>query len=323
MEKTDNINNTITLRLYGCIKSAIPAAVKSVKFLLSIMIPVSLAVTLLKFTGVLEHIAGWMNPMFSLIGLPGDAAFVFITSMALNIYSAIAVISTLPFSERELTILALMCLISHNYFVETAIQKKTGSSAVKITLVRFIYSFIGAYSLNILMPADSGKIITASSGSAELSIAGIFSSWFYNSLFLIVQIIVIVTLLLILQKILDEFGFIDKLAVILRPLLRVMGLPDSVAFLWIVANTLGLAYGSAIMIEQSESGKLIKEDADLLNHHIGISHSLLEDTLLFVAIGVPALWIIFPRVILATIEVWLLKLRKLIFGKTNETCTAG
>jgi len=323
MEKTDNINNTITLRLYGCIKSAIPAAVKSVKFLLSIMIPVSLAVTLLKFTGVLEHIAGWMNPMFSLIGLPGDAAFVFITSMALNIYSAIAVISTLPFSERELTILALMCLISHNYFVETAIQKKTGSSAVKITLVRFIYSFIGAYSLNILMPADSGKIITASSGSAELSIAGIFSSWFYNSLFLIVQIIVIVTLLLILQKILDEFGFIDKLAVILRPLLRVMGLPGSVAFLWIVANTLGLAYGSAIMIEQSESGKLIKEDADLLNHHIGISHSLLEDTLLFVAIGVPALWIIFPRVILATIEVWLLKLRKLIFGKTNETCTAG
>jgi len=323
MEKTDNINNTITLRLYGCIKSAIPAAVKSVKFLLSIMIPVSLAVTLLKFTGVLEHIAGWMNPMFSLIGLPGDAAFVFITSMALNIYSAIAVISTLPFSERELTILALMCLISHNYFVETAIQKKTGSSAVKITLVRFIYSFIGAYSLNILMPADSGKIITASSGSAELSIAGIFSSWFYNSLFLIAQIIVIVTLLLILQKILDEFGFIDKLAVILRPLLRVMGLPGSVAFLWIVANTLGLAYGSAIMIEQSESGKLIKEDADLLNHHIGISHSLLEDTLLFVAIGVPALWIIFPRVILATIEVWLLKLRKLIFGKTNETCTAG
>jgi len=322
MKTSDKQTNTISQRLYRCIISAVPAALKSAKFLLSIMIPVSLGVTLLKYTGVLEHIAGWMNPMFSLIGLPGDAAFVFITSMALNIYSAIAVISTLPFSERELTILALMCLISHNYFVETAIQKKTGSSAIKITLVRFIYSFIGAYSLNLLMPAGSGNIITASSGYEEVTLTGILSSWFYNSLFLIAQILVLVTLLLILQKILDEFGFIDKLAVILRPALRVMGLPDSVAFLWIVANTLGLAYGSAIMIEQAESGKLNREDADLLNHHIGISHSLLEDTLLFAAIGVPALWIIFPRVILATIEVWLLKLRKFITGKNNEPCPA-
>ncbi|HNX23279.1 MAG TPA: nucleoside recognition domain-containing protein [Spirochaetota bacterium] len=323
MKTTDKINNSINHRLYGCVKSAVPSAMKTARFLLSIMIPVSLAVTLLKYTGILEIIAGWLNPMFSLIGLPGSAALVFITSMALNIYSAIAVISTLPFSERELTILAIMCLISHNYFVETAIQKKTGSSAIKITMVRFVYSFIGAYSLNLLMPAGSGKIITASSGSTELSFTGILSSWFYNSLYLIVQILVIVTLLLILQKILDEFGFIDKLAIVFRPLLRIMGLPDSVAFLWIVANTLGLAYGSAIMIEQSESGKLIKEDADLLNHHIGISHSLLEDTLLFVAIGVPALWIILPRMILATIEVWLLKLRKFIFRRSNEPCTAG
>lgn len=310
-------------RLSGCVKSAVPAAIKSARFLLSIMIPVSLAVTLLNYTGILEYVAEWMNPMFGIIGLPGKAALVFITSIALNIYSAIAVISTLPFTEKELTILALMCLISHNYFVETAIQKKTGSSAIKITLVRFIYSFIGAYFLNMFIPADSGKIITAATGSAELSISGLFTSWFYNSLFLIAEILVLITLLLILQRILEEFGFIDNLALLLRPILRLMGLPESVAFLWIVANTLGLAYGSAIMLEQSESGKLETEDADLLNHHIGISHSLLEDTLLFVAIGVPALWIIFPRIILATAEVWLLKLRKFIFGKDNEPCTAG
>lgn len=322
MKTSEKNNKTINQRLYGSVKSAIPAALKSARFLLSIMIPVSLAVTLLKYSGVLDYIAAWLNPAFSLIGLPGNAALVFITSMALNIYSAIAVISTLPFSERELTILALMCLISHNFFVETAIQKKTGSSAVKITLVRVVYSFIGAYSLNLLMPEGTGKIITASSGLAEISLKGILTSWLYNSIFLIIQILILVTLLLVLQKILDEFGFIDKLAVMLRPLLRIMGLPDSVAFLWIVANTLGLAYGSAIMIEQSESGRLTREDADILNHHIGISHSLLEDTLLFVSIGVPALWIIFPRIILATIEVWLMKLRKFIFGEKDEPCTA-
>jgi spore maturation protein SpmB len=210
-----------------------------------------------------------------------------------------------------------MCLISHNYFVETPIQKKTGSSAIEITLVRFIYSFIGAYLLNRFMPEDSGQIITAASKSDMETFSDILISWFNNSILLIIQILIIVVFLLILQKILNEFGFIDKIASLLSPVLTIMGLPNSVAFLWIVANTLGLAYGSAIMIEQSESGKLLKEDADLLNHHIGISHSLLEDTLLFVAIGVPPLWIIFPRVILATVEVWHLRLWRIIFKKKD------
>ncbi|MEI6580506.1 MAG: GTPase, partial [Eubacteriales bacterium] len=35
-----------------------------------------------------------------------------------------------------------------------------------------------------------------------------------------------------------------------------------------------------------EKGNLSKEDADLLNYHLAISHSTLEDTLLFMAIGV-------------------------------------
>ena len=309
---TASVEKTITQRIYKCIKDAIPAAIKAAIFLLSIMIPVSFAVTILNYLGVLEYIAEWMSPLFGFIGLNGNAALVFITSIVLNIYSAIAVISTLPFTERELTIIALMCLISHNYFVETPIQKKTGSSAIKITLVRFIYSFVGAYLLNMFMPEDSGKIVTLASKSDIETFSDVMISWFNNSIFLIIQILLIVISLLILQKILNEFGFIDKLAVLLRPVLTVMGLPNSVAFLWIVANTLGLAYGSAIMIEQSESGKLLKEDADLLNHHIGISHSLLEDTLLFVAIGVPPLWIIFPRVILASIAVWFLKLRRII-----------
>lgn len=62
------------------------------------------------------------------------------------------------------------------------------------------------------------------------------------------------------------------------------------------------------MINQSEEGKLSSEDADLLNHHIAISHSQLEDTLLFAAMGYPLVILIFPRIILATIYVWVRKL---------------
>lgn len=317
-----NISNDnksgILSRFLKCIRVSVKPAFKTAVFLLKIMIPVSLGVTLLKYTGLLETAAAYTAPAFQFIGLPGESALVFLTSIFLNIYSAIAVISTLEFTARELTILALMCLISHNFFVETAVQKKTGSSAIKITCVRLFHSFAGGIMLNFLLPAGQ---VTETANIAAVkpaeTLTGALESWFYNSLFLIVQILILITLLLILQRALEEFGLIGKLTSLFRPFMKIMGLPESVTFLWIVANTLGLAYGSAVMIEQSELGKLNRDDADLLNHHIGISHSLLEDTLLFVAIGVPAAWIIFPRVFLAIIQVWIMKLRIYIF-RTRE-----
>jgi hypothetical protein len=83
-----------------------------------------------------------------------------------------------------------------------------------------------------------------------------------------------------------------------------MGLYDDSSFLWFVAQTLGLTYGSAVMLDEVENNEITSRSANLLNFHIAINHSLLEDTLLFVAIGVPAAWIIFPRFILAILIVW-------------------
>ncbi|HQB78773.1 MAG TPA: nucleoside recognition protein, partial [Tenuifilaceae bacterium] len=118
------------------------------------------------------------------------------------------------------------------------------------------------------------------------------------------KIITLVTLLMILQRILKEFGIIQILSTIFKPLLKVMGLPESTSFLWIVANTLGLAYGSAVMVEEVEAGKLSRTDADLLNFHIAISHSNLEDLLLFAAIGVSIWWMLIPRLFIAIAAVW-------------------
>ena len=82
-----------------------------------------------------------------------------------------------------------------------------------------------------------------------------------------------------------------------------------------VAYTLGLSYGGAIMISQSEEGKLSLEDADLLNHHIAISHSQLEDPLLFVAIGYQYGILILPRILLSIAYVWIRKFELLVKKK--------
>jgi len=40
---------------------------------------------------------------------------------------------------------------------------------------------------------------------------------------------------------------------------------------------------------------------------LAISHSLLEDTMVFVAIGVPVFWITIPRIFLAIVVVWMIR----------------
>ena len=46
------------------------------------------------------------------------------------------------------------------------------------------------------------------------------------------------------------------------------------------------------MVEQMEQRKLSYGDGNLLNHHLAVCHSLLEDTIIFAAIGVPVLWVV-------------------------------
>lgn len=294
---------TFRSRLAHCITSAIPQGMRTVLWLLKLTIPVSFGVFLLNFFGLLNVFAAWLTPFFKMIGLPGQASVVLITSIFTNIYSVIAVMATLDFGLREGTIIAVMCLISHALIVETAIQKKTGSNPVRMVLTRLSGSFIAAWILNLLLPGESTtgaeNIINKS-----MEFMPALTGWAMAMAITTLKIVVLANLLLILQKALDEFGLIKWILMPFRPFLKIMGLPANTGFLWMIAYTLGLSYGGAIMISQSEDGKLNREDADLLNHHIAISHSLLEDTLLFVSVGYSFMILFFTRVLLSIVYVW-------------------
>ena len=299
----NNENSEIKSRLFKCVKTSLPQGTKTAIWLLKLTIPVSFAVFLLDFLGILNVIAGWVAPLFKLIGLSGQASIVLITSFFTNIYSVIAVMTTLGIGHREGTILAVMCLISHALIVETAIQKRTGSSPWRMVLTRISASFIAAWGLNLLLPGE--MIITDESFIRETkAFQTAMINWLTDMSITTIKIIILVNLLLILQRILNEFGLIKWILKPFIPLLRLMGLPANTGFLWMIANTLGLSYGGAIMISESEEGKLSNEDADLLNHHIAVSHSQLEDPLLFVAIGYPIFVLIWPRILLAIVFVW-------------------
>lgn len=303
-------------RIIYCIQKVLPVAFKTSLWFLKIMLPVSFFVMLLSYFDILPYLSSLAAPLFTLLGLPGDAALVFITSIFTNIYTVIALMSNLDFSVREGIILATMCLISHNYLVETLVQKKTGSSAVSMVVLRFTCSFLAAYVLNRVLPGFSERL--AYHPAVALSFTDTLLAWLQNSLILSLKVIVIISALMIVQRLLEEFGILKWLSSLLGPFMLIFGLPRQVAFLWLVGNTLGLAYGSAVLMDYARQGKLSVRDADLLNYHLAVSHSQLEDPLLFAVLGLPVLWLILPRMLLALLVVWLKRGYDFLYRKNKQ-----
>lgn len=304
-----------------CIKKVLPVALRTSVWFLKIMLPVSFCVMLLSYFNILPYLSSFAAPVFTLLGLPGDAALVFVTSIFTNIYTVIALMSNMDFSVREGVILAMMCLISHNYLVETLVQKKTGSSAVAMVVLRFTCSCIAAFILNLLLP-DMGSRL-AYQPAVALGLTETLQNWLQNSLILSLKVVVIISVLMVVQRLLEEFGILKWLSSLLGPVMDVFGLPRQVAFLWLVGNTLGLAYGSAVLMDYAKQGRLTEKEADLLNFHLAVSHSQLEDPLLFAVLGLPVLWLIIPRIVLAIIVVWMRRLWEVVNRKKIPVRTAN
>ena len=290
----------------------VPVLKKSGKtslWLLKLILPISLAFRLLDYTGILVIFAEYLDPVFTHLGLPGSTAIIFITSIFLPLYAPLAIITSMTLTLRELTILALMCQVAHNLPVESAIQAKTGTSFSAMFSVRIFMSILIGFILNIILPGEMGMPSFLQTSPAVMnSIGDVLYAWFITSVRITILIVAIITTLMITYRILEEYNLINRLSKSIQPVLKFFGLPQSTAFLWLIGYIVGLAYGGALMIDQMNEGKITKAEGSLLNYHLAISHSILEDNLLFVALGVSIWWILATRLLAAWIVVWLRRL---------------
>lgn len=113
-----------------------------------VMAPVYIAVAIFSKTPLMGWLAYIARPVMGLLGLPGEAATALVIGNVLNIYAAIGAMGALDLNTREITVLALVILISHNLFVETAVSKKTGIKVTSLVFVRIIGGFLAGMLLN-------------------------------------------------------------------------------------------------------------------------------------------------------------------------------
>lgn len=306
------------IRVFRILRKALLPSMKTTLWLLKIMLPISFVVTLLQHLGVIAWIAAYLDPIFRFMGLPGASAIAFVTGASVTTYACLAVMLSMQLTMRQATILAIMVLLCHALPMESAVVKKVGSNPWRMAVLRIIAAFVAAFYLNLVLPDMPQPFVTQATVAEEVTYMELLTQWLLSSLKLSLMIFGIIYSLMVIQRVFERLGIMRMLTKPLRPLMLLLGLPENASYLWLVGNVLGISYGSAAMIDLEEQGQITKEEANEVNYHLIMNHSMLEDTLVFVAAGVSAWWILSTRMLFAVCLVWGRKITLNLFGSLKE-----
>ena len=279
-----------------------------------IVIPVSLAVTLLQWTGWLNYLYLLLTPLTRLINLPPEAALPIISGMLINIYAAIAIITVVPFTIGQMTLIAVFNLIAHNLIMEGIIQHKSGINWAKITAIRIIAAIVTVLIVSRFL-GDTNQSVASVSIGLQTPFLDVLKDWVMSMISLLLKIFAIIMGIMIALGWLQSLGWTDYILRIFRPLGKIFGLEEHTATMFMAAEIFGLLYGGAVIVEEAKKEPFTKEDLEYLHISIGINHSMVEDPALFTVLGLNAFWMWVPKLIMAIIVVQTYRGLKYLRGK--------
>src|SRR5699024_3297606 len=115
-----------------------------------IVFPVTIIVTILQYTPVLDWFIKLVSPVMHWIGLPGVSAMTLVLGNALNLYAGIGAIISFDFTVKEVFIMAIMLSFSHNLFIESSVASRVGVSWWLISGIRIGLALFSALIINLV-----------------------------------------------------------------------------------------------------------------------------------------------------------------------------
>ncbi|HSH36289.1 nucleoside recognition domain-containing protein [Schnuerera sp.] len=119
--------------------------------LTKIVVPVYFFVTFLGYTPILNTISELFEPIMKTIGLPGEASLPLVLGNFINLFAGLGAMASLTLTSKQATILATMLTLSHGLFLETAVARKVGVSAIVTVLIRISLALISGIILNLIL----------------------------------------------------------------------------------------------------------------------------------------------------------------------------
>jgi len=277
--------------------------------MLQIIIPISFLTSLLSYSGWMNRIDFLLQPVMTLLNLPSMAALPIVVGILTGIYGGIASMVMLPLTGDQMTLIAVFLLISHNLVQEGIVQAKSGIHPLKATLFRLTASVITVIIVARFLKPDTLAVMPEGiSMAAAQPFMAMLKNWFIASFNLCIKMFVIIMALMMLLGIMKSFNIIHHIVRAISPVLKAMGLNQKVGILWITAAVFGIAYGAAVIVEETKEGNFDRQELEKLHISIGINHSMVEDPALFLTLGLNAFWLWVPRLLTAVLAVHLFAL---------------
>ncbi|WP_047984097.1 nucleoside recognition domain-containing protein [Ornithinibacillus californiensis] len=288
----------------GIIKRGLKQGLQTTWTLGKVIFPITLIITILQFTPVLPWVIEKISPLMGLIGLSGEAAVPIVLGNTLNLYAGIGAIISFDFTVKEVFIMAMMLSFSHNLFIESAVASKVGIKWWLIVGVRVGLALIAAVIINLVWSgggelAQYGFISQEAAnptGWGEIILQGL-----QTATLAVLQLAIIVIPLMIIMQYLREMGWLTKLSNGFAPMTKVLGMEKNTSMTLVAGLTIGLAYGAGLMIQAVKEDGVSKKDMTLALIFLVSCHAVVEDTLIFIPLGIPVWPLLVIRLVTAII----------------------
>lgn len=308
-------------RVKTWISQLVHDAFRTTTVLLKITIPISLLTKLLKEAGVTDQLGILLSPVMGLLGLPGSMGLVWATAMLTNLYTAMIVFASLApeahLSVAQVTVLCTLMLVAHGLPVEIGIARSAGPRVRAMTAVRIGGAVLMGGCLNQIY------LITGFLQQPNKAIWNpppqetAWMAWATGELRNILWIFLIILTLLFVMRILHAIGLMNILTRGLEPGLTFLGIGREAAPITIIGMMVGLSYGGGLIIQEARSGHLQNRDVFFSLALMGLSHSLIEDTLLMMVLGGSISGVLFGRVFFSLLIIFIMV--KLMKSCSEET----
>ncbi|TCJ06439.1 nucleoside recognition domain-containing protein [Cytobacillus praedii] len=279
-------------------KKGIMVGLKTTWTLGKIIFPVTLIVALLQHTPILPWVIKLITPLMNLIGLSGDTAIPLVLGNFLNLYAAIGAILTLDLTVKEVFIVAVMLSFSHNMLIESSVAVKVGVKLWIGVAVRVGLALISAIVINLVWHGGSEIAKYGMIPAKEEEVTGwlaILLDALQKAGLGIFQLAIIVIPLMIVIQILKDLKWLAVFSKWMAPVTRMLGMKENTSTTLAAGLLFGLAYGAGVMIQAVKEDGVSKKDVTIAFVFLVACHAVVEDTLIFVPLGIPVLPLLLIR----------------------------
>lgn len=271
--------------------------------LVRIIVPVTIVTEVMVRIGLIEAISPALAPVMGLFGLPPELGLAWLTGMLVGLWGAIPMIFTLvppsSLTVADVTVFSALLLFAHGLPIEQKIIQKAGPGFTVTTLIRVAGSIIYAIMLHHLLvatgwlsePLDPAWIPTSASTDWWGFLAGLIEA-------LVFMLLILAALAWGLEM-LKLSGLMALLMRALAPFLRLAGIDAETGQFTAVGLFLGISYGGGLLIREARSGKVSPRQVFISCVFMGFAHSIIEDTLIVMALGADAVGVLVGRIVFA------------------------